>query len=91
MWQVDGPDIQNYTANRLVEIYRKAFVRAAQGNLEAKADVEALAAEFIHREIHTMVHLGKYLEGFVTRAVAEEDYEKAAIYRDMLLHYRLRL
>ena len=78
--------------NHLVDCFRRAFLDTLDDPQMHKSTLDSIAEELAQRPIHQTLTFYHYLAwNFLKPAVREERYEAAATYRDMLLHYALRI
>ena len=89
---ISDHDLKQLGTNCLVNRFRRAFLDTLDDPQRCKSKLDSIAEELAQRPIQQTLAFYHYLAwNFLDRAVREERFEAAARYRDMLLHYALRI
>ena len=81
---IGTPKLEECGINHLVERFRVTYLIFRSGDDDSAAtDLETIMAELRQRPPEQTSPFHGYLEEFMHQVAAEENYELAAIYRDM--------
>ncbi len=83
-------DIESWSVGKLAALYINSFI-ASRVDSSENSQLEHVAVVLFKKEFNERAIVLSHLKSGLSSFIAGEDYERASLYRDMILHYNMHV
>ena len=83
--------IESWSTGKLGALYMSSFAISRKHDPSESSQLERVTAILAARDFKERLGVRSHMEAALSSYVAQEDYERASLWRDMILHYNMHV